>query len=190
MVIPQEALNPSPLRTATRRRAQKDDVLLHRVLDKTYRIQATPHKTPSAQIFHPRQNHHPPRNDLDDSLLSSPDIPQPPQLNPDLFSPSTRRTIRREQVVPRTPRPQFRPGQSVFHTPGQRHGTQHHDHIQDDKEEDSSDEDEEWKMMSPPKTIQFSIPPNQLLQTPGTSPPTLYLSFQESSTDEERNSNI
>lgn len=170
--IPPEALNPSPSRTATRKRAPKDDVLLHRVLDKTYRIQATPHKTPSGQAFHPRHHHHHYHRDDPDSATSSPDIPQPPQLNPDLFSPSTRRTIRHAQAGPRTPRPDPKPGQSVFHTPGQTRGggtaaAQHEDYVEDEEEENSSDEDEEWKLMSPPKTIQFSIPPNQLLQTPG-----------------------
>lgn len=192
-----QMIKPSQLPTATNtttthRRAAKDDVLLHRVLDKTYRIQATPHKTPLAQVF-PRRagaagaaagaRYPPDEINYSSSPMSSPEMPLPPQLNPELFSPSTRRSIKygagAGSAPPRTPRAAAQPGQSILHTatknktrttPGRQHQkwSSDDDNNNNGDDDDDDDEDEEWKLMSPPKTIQFAIPPNQLLQTPGS----------------------
>ena len=251
------AISQTPLRAAaqadpqTRRRhgggrgqATGEDVLLHRVLDKTYRIQATPHKTPASQI-RTRRYHvsglggGSTKAGVDSSPPSSPEMPPPPQLNPDVFSPSTRRRIvavnsakkARQAGGPgpgpgqvtgtgaasgigsRTPNPKLRPGVSVLHTPRQRqpslHGATVHasgrlfssekggsrpglfeadaaaarpsgqnerEHGSDEQAGASDSSSDEWgdiEGMSPPKTIQFAIPPSRLLRTPGESCPTI-----------------
>lgn len=184
------------------------DVLLHRLLDKTYRIQATPHKN-NPKITHPNETHA--RNDptnhknnkqprrtaayIDSSPPSSPDVP-PPQLHAELFSPGTRNTIilgGRDGGVaggtggPRTPKA----GVSVFETPGRRRTQRSSRHGgngnsvrkacqsdgggggtagAEDDDDDEDDVDEDWagvEGMSPPKTIQFAVPPGRLLRTPG-----------------------
>ena len=183
---------------------RRGDVLLHRLLDKTYRIQATPHKTAATQIpragggrvhgqyqirdrGHQSTYHH----QLDHSSpMSSPDMAPPPRLNPDVFSPSTRRnlatsttTMSRHQQT-RTPKQ----GVSVLHTPKARRlpprappitagggiGGEEDDKMRDvshlDDDDDDDEESDEWsgiEGLSPPKTIQFVIPPSRLLRTPG-----------------------
>lgn len=206
-------ISQTPLRAQAQAQAQSrrrhggattgGDVLLHRVLDKTYRIQATPHKTPASQI---RTRRHPPAAAMDSSPPSSPDLP-PPQLNPDVFSPSTRRKITAANsgvtsgkkarhaamttttgIGVRTPKQ----GLSILRTPRQqRGGPSALEHVfsskrgqrarfdggtsgrnsRDDKDdEDEDDSDDDWgeiEGMSPPKTIQFAVPPSRLLRTPG-----------------------
>ena len=180
------------------------DVLLHRLLDKTYRIQATPHKTAATQIPRPgggrvhgqyrildRGGHQSTYHQSDHgSAMSSPDMAPPPQLNPDVFSPSTRRNLtrttstmsRHHQI--RTPKQ----GVSVLHTPkarrhppralpitagggiGDEGDVSHLDDNDNEGEDDHDDESDEWsgiEGLSPPKTIQFVIPPSRLLRTPG-----------------------
>ncbi|KAI9819754.1 MAG: DASH complex subunit ask1 [Phylliscum demangeonii] len=161
------------------------DRLLHRVLDKTYRIQATPHKTPTSGIPRPRHHltaapaHHPrlvlqprpprPDDDDDESPQSSPDVPRP-QLHADLFSPVTRRTL---AATPKPKARKLQPGLSVLHTPrtiGYGGGGDHDEGDDDDAgaaDDDDLDESNDYPYLtSPPKTIQFAIPPNQLLRTP------------------------
>ena len=137
------------------------DPLLHRVLDRNYRVQATPLAThhqihlrpgaadsPSAAkravkaLFH------------DPALNSSPEF-APPQLNQEIFSsPERKRPI---------------PGVSVF-TPAREMSRP-----QPNKEAtrilgiwDSDDDDDDGIPFgqSPPKTMQFHIPQNRLLKTP------------------------
>ncbi|KAI9882079.1 MAG: hypothetical protein M1823_006176 [Watsoniomyces obsoletus] len=156
--------------------ARGGDVLLHRVLDKTYRIQATPHKTPASQI--PRRGVQsrplmPAKSVMDSSPMSSPDVARP-ELNPDVFSPLTRRNATMTAGASkkmRTPKPEYKQGVSVLQTPRQGYGgggiatTQ--EHLGHDDEED--DEDDDWgeiEGMSPPKTIQFAVPASRLLRTP------------------------
>jgi DASH complex subunit ASK1 len=146
--------------TTSKRPYFHQDPLLHRVLDKTFRVQATPIISPrkykptgaftprTAQrgAPTPRTNTKLPNWAEDSSPISSP----APQLRADIFSPAK---------TPRTP------GVSV-QTPGKgrapmslnRTGT-----IFDD----SDDEEEDDMGFSPPKTIQFHIPQSKLLQTPG-----------------------
>ena len=247
------AISQTPLRAAaqadpqTRRRhgggrggAAGEDVLLHRVLDKTYRIQATPHKTPASQI-RTRRYHvsglggGSTKAGVDSSPPSSPEMPPPPQLNPDVFSPSTRRRIvavnsakkprqaagsglghatgmgAASGIGTRTPRPKLKPGVSVLHTPRQQQpplfGAAAHasgrlfsskkggsrpglfeadttaarpsdnserEHGYDEQAGASDSSSDEWgdiEGMSPPKTIQFAVPPSRLLRTPGESCP-------------------
>ncbi|KAH7084396.1 DASH complex subunit Ask1-domain-containing protein [Paraphoma chrysanthemicola] len=136
------------------------DPLLHRVLDKTYRVQATPLISPRKYkptgAFTPRTGQKGGPSSRGDAAKlprwaddSSPPSSPAPQLRADIFSPVK---------APRTP------GVSV-QTPAKgrapmsinRSGTVF----------DDSDEDEEIDLgYSPPKTIQFHIPQSKLLQTP------------------------
>lgn len=132
------------------------DALLHRVMDRNYRLQATPHtaqkqaKTPLAK---------PSWRDMASPNSSSP--MQAPQLHHEIFS----SPIRQPQIRPNAPRT---PGVSV-QTPakGNARGLPMNDEITWESDSDE-DADDVYKQlgMSPPKTIQFAIPPNRLLQTP------------------------
>lgn len=164
------------------------DPLLHRILDKSYRIQATPHK-PALRIS-PFKG-----GGLDngkgkgkggdsdatpavpswqqDSPASSPEMAVPKLRSEAFMSPikaSRQRAQAANQGPPRTP------GVSV-QTPGTARKTR-------DVFADEDDADQKFEMdwdigepvddddldlyagMSPPKTIQFALPPSKLLQTP------------------------
>ena len=150
--------------TATQRRVSaaptNTDPLLHRVLDKTYRIAATPHtarKQKQAVGFTPGTSSRPaaPRWEDDSSPPSSP----APQLRADIFSSPLKAPRTPGVSVQRTPARgtdnRFRiSGTGVFGTGGQ--GVW----------ESDSDEDDALDF-SPPKTMQFHVPQSRLLQTPG-----------------------
>ncbi|RYG56367.1 MAG: hypothetical protein EON56_04255, partial [Alphaproteobacteria bacterium] len=139
------------------------DPLLHRVLDKTFRVQATPLISPRKYkptgAFTPRtgQKGAPTPRGADAKLPrwaedSSPPSSPAPQLRADIFSPLK---------APRTP------GVSV-QTPAK--GRAPMSINRDGTVFDDSDEDEDIDLgYSPPKTIQFHIPQSKLLQTPGES---------------------
>ncbi|KAE8450537.1 hypothetical protein EG329_006268 [Mollisiaceae sp. DMI_Dod_QoI] len=151
----------SYLQTTTQRKPGQDP-LLHRVLDKNYRIQATPHTT--------RKEAKTPANKPSwrdtTSPMSSPPVAAP-QLRSEIFSSPIRQQYSRP-LAPRTP------GISV-QTPAKGKAK---DAIlkpaKKDKDEitweSDSDEDAEGVYrelgMSPPKTIQFNLPQSRLLQTP------------------------
>ncbi|KAH9815742.1 DASH complex subunit ask1-like [Teratosphaeria destructans] len=177
---PESAYQPSAFKASTlgrpgAKRHNSNDPLLHRgVLDKNYRVQATPHTqrrqrhqkaaaTPATATKTTRQL-------WEDSPDSSPEVAAP-QLRSDLFSPA--------KTAPRTP------GISVMTPARGRHQPQHQQHTTStgrklfspqDKAyasarsrpshifEDDSDEDD--LDMSPPKTMQFHVPQSRLLQTP------------------------
>jgi DASH complex subunit ASK1 len=134
------------------------DPLMHRVLDKTFRVQATPLISPrkykptgaftpsTAQRAAPTPREANPRLPKWDD--SSPPSSPAPQLRADIFSP---------MKTPRTP------GVSI-QTPAK--GKQPMSIGRDQDYVDYSDDDE--LDFSPPKTIQFHIPQTKLLQTPGT----------------------
>lgn len=173
---------------------KKTDPLLHRVLDKNYRVQATPlttnryrsanaTATPQTKLF----------TDRDLSFSSSPPIPEAPQLHAEIFSSplraaprSTKKKARYHQPQPRTP------GVSVF-TPGKPRATatttpkdgiwDSDDDIQtgggnitrgnafeDDGDDNGDGDDDTTDSLpydrSPPKTLQFHIPQSRLLRTP------------------------
>jgi DASH complex subunit ASK1 len=151
----------SYLQSASRRQVRTDPLLLHRVLDKNYRVQATPHtirkenKTPANK----------PSWRDEKSPMSSPPVAAP-QLHADIFSSPVRQQYSRPSA-PRTPGISVQPsakgkGREVA-KPSKK------DEI---SWESDSDEDAEGVYrdlgMSPPKTIQFSLPHSRLLQTPGT----------------------
>jgi DASH complex subunit ASK1 len=151
--------------TATKHQSYgNQDPLLHRVLDKTFRVQATPIISPRKYkptgAFTPRAGQRgalTPRSAAtsrlpawadDSSSMSSP----APQLRADIFSP---------MKAPRTP------GVSVQTPAKEKHSMSIHrarGTVFDDSDEDEDDLD-----FSPPKTIQFHIPQSKLLQTPGKS---------------------
>lgn len=140
---------------------QGSDPLLHRILDKNYRLQATPHnrekesKTPANKPSWRDSN----------SPMSSPPVAAP-QLRREFFDSPVRRQYT-QSVAPRTP------GVSVL-TPGNgNNGGQIARSAKKDEISWESDSDEDVEEvynqlgMSPPKTIQFSLPQSRVLQTPG-----------------------
>ncbi|KAH6716942.1 DASH complex subunit Ask1-domain-containing protein [Leptodontidium sp. 2 PMI_412] len=144
--------------TATRQAA---DPLLHRVLDKNYRIHATPHTTHKEQKTPANK---PSWRDTTSPMSSPPAAA--PQLHAEIFSSPIRQQYNRPNA-PRTP------GISV-QTPAKGKAKEPFPQRPPKKEEISwesdSDEDAEGVYkelgMSPPKTIQFSLPQSRLLQTP------------------------
>lgn len=188
------------------------DPLLHRVLDKNYRLQATPHK--GARRLSPVRRGGGGARDGDeedgderrrkkttaasawaDSPMSSPIMAAPTLRSAAFMSPV--KTTARERLAAATAAPRT-PGVSV-NTPAAGRKTRdvlgtgtgkglEGDHGGDDTTvedggggrrqkqkyeidwESDSDEDEGlYGGMSPPKTIQFALPPSKLLQTPGKS---------------------
>lgn len=137
---------------------QKTDPLLHRVLDRNYRVQATPLSTNRYANVQPktamtpstakRNRHLPP----DPALSSSPEV-APPELHPEIFS-SPERKPRIPGVSVLTPARQKTETRGPARTPG----------IWDSDEDDLEDE---LLLGSPPKTMQFHVPQNRLLKTPG-----------------------
>jgi DASH complex subunit ASK1 len=135
------------------------DPVLHHMLDKTYRIAATPLTARKQQVggFTPGTSQRDQKTsqwEIDSSPPSSP----APQLRADIFSSPLKKT-------PRTP------GVSVQRTSGK--GKQTYDATQTMRIFDSDseeDEDEDKLGFSPPKTMQFHIPQSRLLQTPGKPP--------------------
>jgi DASH complex subunit ASK1 len=142
--------------------------LLHRVLDKNYRVQATPHKTPKQKGGKTSWR------DLDSPMSSPPEAA--PQLRAEIFSSPVRLAYNHQHQTGQMPRT---PGVSV-QTPGKGRGkgvdVPRSAAKKKDKDEitweSDSDEDPEGVYrklgMSPPKTIQFSMPQSRLMQTPGT----------------------
>ncbi|KAH6673704.1 DASH complex subunit Ask1-domain-containing protein [Halenospora varia] len=141
--------------------AQKQkDPLLHRVLDKNYRVQATPHIVRKEN----KTSANKPSWRDSDSPMSSPPVAAP-QLRSEIFSSPIR-----QQYRPNAPRT---PGVSIAaQTPAKSKGTDIFTTNRKDEIswESDSDEDAEgvYKTlgMSPPKTIQFNLPQSRLLQTP------------------------
>lgn len=160
---------------------------MHRMLDKTYRVQATPlgkgfEKNRSKFTVTPKPSGSKYGTGsraaaaFDDSPLSSPE-PEAPQLNSELFSspvkgfatPTPRRqrasSSHQNQHQPRdriTPKP----GISVL-TPA-KSGTGKQPVWDSDDEID--DDDNDHLGASPPKTMQFHIPQSRLMKTPGLFP--------------------
>lgn len=166
-MTPESPFEPtSYLPSATQRRAGRDP-LLHRVLDKNYRIQATPHTTRKEQKTPANK---PSWRDTT-SPMSSPPV-EAPQLHAEIFSSPIRQKYNKSNA-PRTP------GISV-QTPAKGKAKDFNakppkkDEISWESDSDE-DEDDVYKElgMSPPKTIQFVFPQSKLLQTPGkhTTPP-------------------
>jgi DASH complex subunit ASK1 len=177
---------PSHTRPSTTRK--RTDPLLHRILDKNYRIQATPMTTKQRARSPVRATPATAQRRgklFDDPLSSSPEV-APPQLHTELFSPAkpTTRGPRTPGVSVLTPgRP--KPGRSSLPR-STRHSTgRPANPLQTPQpatattsnaaaaataaaawDFDSDDEDTDLQFGSPPKTMQFHVPQTRLLKTP------------------------
>ncbi len=164
---------------------KRHDPLLHRVMDRNYRLQATPHTAQKEKAKTPLQK--PSWGDMGSPGSSSP--LQAPTLHHEVFS----SPVRQPALTPRSPSAKKQalysqinaprtPGISV-QTPAARHTTTKHEGFADidtgtnttsrvrDEitwDSDSDDDEDIYKTlgMSPPKTIQFALPPSRLVQTP------------------------
>ncbi|KAI9846569.1 MAG: DASH complex subunit ask1 [Sclerophora amabilis] len=165
--------NSSPFQPAptTTHKKLNNDLLLHRVLDKTYRLQATPHLPPSSKKPSRRMD----QTAADSSPLSSPDVPMP-TLHAEIFPTPVRNERHRNRNPLNGPRT---PGVSVYDSPGRRRGPRSGGGEAQSKPEisghrgawdsDSEEDDTESGFaagMSPPKTMQFAVPTSRLLRTP------------------------
>lgn len=175
---PESAFQPST------RLQTNNDPLLHRILDKNYRIQATPHTQrkkhqpqPSAAATAKQTPATATRaQNVWSSPQSSPDI-SAPQLRSDLFSPTKATAPRTPGIsiltpaarkVAGRPQPTTSTGRQLF-SPQDRTYTSTQELTKNRASrifEDSSDEDDDGLGMSPPKTMQFHVPQSRLLQTP------------------------
>lgn len=133
------------------------DPLLHRVLDKNYRLQATPHKSTSRGT--PKHDKSPAKPSWADSPGSSPEMAVPKMRSEAFMSPYKSMARQRFEAASHGPRT---PGVSV-QTPGMGKKAAL------DEITWESDDDDLMAGRSPPKTIQFALPPSKLLQTPGMS---------------------
>lgn len=162
------------------------DPLLHRVLDKNYRIQATPHKPTGVSPIKWKVTEKPQDKGKlpawqEDSPMSSPEMAIPTLRSAAFMSPVKYAGGGRARPIaaPGAPRT---PGVSV-QTPATARKTK--DVYADQNDENrgrqrdevswESDEDEDvYGGLSPPKTIHFALPPSKLLQTPGKIPPCVH----------------
>ncbi|KAG9259249.1 DASH complex subunit Ask1-domain-containing protein [Emericellopsis atlantica] len=177
--LPDMSMTPRQLleRKESEQSVQKSkDPLLHRVLDKNYRVQATPHK-PALRIS-PIKGKGKGKEPAvpswkDDSPMSSPEIAAPRLRSEAFMSPYKKGAAAAPQRGPRTP------GVSV-QTPGTgRKARSAFDEgeggmskvpmdwdIGEEIDYEDDDDADLYAGMSPPKTIQFALPPSKLLQTP------------------------
>lgn len=182
------------------------DPLLHRVLDKNYRIQATPHKPTGVSPIKWKVTEKPQDRDRDrgrdnnnyngkgkgkgklsawgeDSPMSSPEMAIPTLRSAAFMSPvkhggsgaggrgSSRRPSGTPGGVPRTPGVSVQTPATARKTKdvyaGQGEGARGRQLREEVTWDSDGDEDGLYGGMSPPKTIQFALPPSKLLQTPG-----------------------
>lgn len=171
-MTPSQLQGPSLIpRPSTARK--KNDPLLHRVLDRNYRVQATPISTRNQGFANSRiaaaaepatpataARTHVRNRLLEANLSSSPDIPEPPQLRAEIFASPARKRPLPAMNKPRTPGVSVLTPAKPKLTPG-------------DMEEDGWDSDGDDGGLpfgqSPPKTMQFHVPQSRLLKTPGLS---------------------
>jgi len=168
--------------------AQKNkDPLLHRLLDKNYRIQATPHKPISHGISPIKWKVTDKANETtgktgkgkdkasawQDSPMSSPEMAVPTLRSEVFMSPikaAYRGKLGAAATAPRTPGVSVqtpataRRTKDVFASKPQSGRKEYEDEITWESDED----DALYGGMSPPKTIQFALPAAKLLQTPGS----------------------
>ncbi|KXT15597.1 hypothetical protein AC579_9945 [Pseudocercospora musae] len=165
---PESAFQPSAFQPR-----ENNDPLMHRVLDKNYRIQATP-MTQRSQRHAPAARATPStatkQSAWDDSPQSSPEI-SAPQLRSDLFSPAkgAPRTPGLSILTPANkktgpPPPTTSTGKQLFSAQDKAYTATRDrtraSHIFDDSDDDDLAE------LSPPKTMQFHVPQSRLTQTP------------------------
>ncbi|KAH0353269.1 hypothetical protein KCU83_g3207, partial [Aureobasidium melanogenum] len=164
---------PSAYQPSTAQRQQNPDPLMHRIMDRNFRIQATPHT--ARKQFRPtatdtpataQQNQTQTRTRnlfADSSPMSSPEMAAP-QLRSDLFSPqkSPRKTLQ----APHTPGISVQtPGRDLMTSTGRALFADTKDRTTRTLWDQESDSDDDFSI-SPPKTMQFHIPQSRLMQTP------------------------
>lgn len=152
--LPEMSLTPGAAPPLHRRDSSPvKDPLLHRMQDKTYRIRSTPHKNPPAMETQ--------RHAWQDSPMSSPEMAVPKLRSEAFMSPL--KTARQRLGAPRTP------GVSV-QSPARRKDGDVFGKVDEKKPKYEIDWDSDSDVgagFSPPKTIQFALPPSKLMQTPG-----------------------
>ena len=199
--LPDMSMTPMHARqmSARRQSPQKHkDPLLHRVLDKTYRLQSTPHR-PQYRVSPLKRDTGATEKDgrgvpswPEDSPASSPEMAIPTLRSEAFMSPyksnarqrlaAATNTTTGRQPGPRTPgvsvqtpntakksRDAFADAAGTAAYAGNSSratGKQPKYEIDWESDEDDNDADL-YAGMSPPKTIQFALPPSKLLQTPG-----------------------
>lgn len=158
------------------------DPLLHRVLDKNYRIQATPHKPTGVspikwKVMEKPQDKGKPPARSDDSSMSSPEMAIPTLRSAAFMSPVKFLGARPRPVAassgPRTPGVSVQTPATAKKTKDvyANQGSEKRGRQRDEITWESDEEDDDmYGGMSPPKTIQFALPPSKLLQTPGKFP--------------------
>lgn len=159
--------------TAKKNPYQKaSDPVLHRMLDKTYRVQATPLGKGGFGGGRTKFNVTPKdkpasRYPFDDSPISSPE-PEAPQLHEEIFSsPLKAQTPGRKPRSTSHSRVTPKPGISVL-TPAKKSAGKGKRAVWDSDED--LDDDDDFGGYSPPKTMQFHIPQSRLMKTPGMFP--------------------
>lgn len=163
--------------TQDRRYQKTSDPVMHQMLDKTYRVQATPlgkgfrnvgpASTRSKFNITPKKAESASKYGYDNSPISSPE-PEAPQLHAEIFSSpikgvnATPGTNRKRRTSSNRMRETPRPGMSVL-TPAKKSAGKSAMWDSDD----DMDYDDEDLGPSPPKTMQFHIPQSRLMRTPG-----------------------
>ncbi|KAK2750384.1 DASH complex subunit ask1 [Myotisia sp. PD_48] len=169
---PATSTTPNFKPTASRKAENPTDPILHHVLDKTYRLQATPlgnsHKFTATSNVNRRgrEGTSTPlasRYKYYDSPLSSPEL-EAPKLHPDIFhSPVARKnTHRRNQSKQPTPGISVQDSVPLLKANHISTGWDSDDNI----DLDLDGEDTGVLGLSPPKTMQFHVPHSRLLKTP------------------------
>ncbi|KAL9100617.1 MAG: hypothetical protein Q9163_004033 [Psora crenata] len=164
---------PPSTSVRTAHRTPANDILLHRVLDKKWRLQATPHstartlpyrsgssaadRTPKLSIAKRDRFAAAQDNDLD----SSPAIAVP-ELHAEIFG-SPARSGRVPGVSVLTPAKGKKEGGGGRGEGTYKSGERENNTLWDS---DSDDEELDAAGMSPPKTIQFHVPQGRLIRTP------------------------
>lgn len=160
-------------------RTPANDVLLHRILDKNWRLQATPH----SEAQGPKALHHrgagkaaetplpsmrkraKQRAKDPESLDSSPAVPAP-ELHAEIFgSPVRQRRVPGVSILTPARRRESAEGKSRNAFGGEEEVGAGRNKT--DVWDSDSDDDVGLDGMSPPKTMQFHVPQTRLLRTPG-----------------------
>lgn len=172
---PESAFQPSAYHS---QRQENNDPVMHRaILDKNYRIQATPHtQRQQRQAAQPSATKATPatatkKSPWDDSPQSSPEVAAP-QLRSELFSPAKPgpRTPGVSVMTPAAKKsalmvPKTSTGLQLF-SPADKAYAATKERTRASQFFDDSDEDDDLAEMSPPKTMQFHVPQSRLMQTP------------------------
>jgi DASH complex subunit ASK1 len=164
---------PSAYQPSTAQRQQNPDPLMHRIMDRNFRIQATPHTarkqprpttTDTPATAQQNQTQTRTRNLFaDSSPMSSPEMAAP-QLRSDLFSPQ--KSPRKALQAPHTPGISVQtPARDLMTSTGRALFTDTKDKTTRTLWDQESDSDDDFSI-SPPKTMQFHVPQSRLMQTP------------------------